>query len=104
MIHYSPLQHLPDGITIPERYRDRFWYDEERRALIYQGPMYKATFDRLSTLSLDFDYQRSLEELFRLAVPEEPAKPSRFKAIAVAAGVLFAVAAAFGGLLIWHGG
>jgi hypothetical protein len=93
MLHYAPLDHAPKGFRIPEQYQDRFAYDEQRHCLTFDGPMFKTTFDRLSVLSRDFDYQRSLEQLFRVSVPE-PSKPQgHAKATAVGIAVLGVAAA-----------
>ena len=102
MIHRMPLEHLPEQLVIPDKYRERFRYDEQRHCLVFDGPMFKSTFDRLSELSQSFDYQRSLEDLFRLAVPEDPSRPSHSKAVALAIGigVLCVAAAVLGGILI----
>lgn len=71
MIHYVPLKDFPDEVQIPERFQDRFWYDDHKHSLAFDGPMWKSTFDQLRGLSRDSHYQRAVEELFRIAVPED---------------------------------
>lgn len=101
MIHYVPLNRLPPNFHVPEKLQNRFWYDEDKKSLVYEGPMFKLTFDRLREISHDYDYQRALEKLFRLSVPEEPAPRGRGKALAITGScVLFLVAVVVGILLL----
>ena len=83
MIHYVPLHRLPSNFRVPENLQKRFWYDQDKQALAFEGPMFKLTFDRLREISHDYDYQRALERLFRLSVPEEPAPRGHAKALVV---------------------
>ncbi|NLF71337.1 MAG: hypothetical protein GX575_20085 [Candidatus Anammoximicrobium sp.] len=102
MIHYVPLQRLPSNFRVPEKLRNRFWYDPDKQSLAYEGPMFKLTFDRLREISRDYDYQRALEKLFQLSVPEESAPPrghSRLLAVATGCGLLL-VAVAVGVFLL----
>ena len=103
MIHYVPLNHLPDNFHVPEKLRNRFWYDEDKRALAYEGPMFKLTFDRLREISHDYDYQRALERLFQLAVPEEGSPGGHSKVLVIAVGCLLALAAIVVGILALRG-
>lgn len=105
MIHYAKLEHVPQNLEIPETWKNRFWYDEQRRSLVFDGVMYKSTFDRLHELSSDFAYQRALEELFRLAVPEDATAHKRLNKSAILAAVVFAAAACVAcvaTVLIWR--
>lgn len=99
MIHYVPLHRLPANFHVPEHLQKRFWYDEDKQALAFEGPMFKLTFDRLREISRDYDYQRALEKLFQLAVPDEGAPRGHGKTLAIAAGCLLALAVIVGGIL-----
>ena len=59
MIHYVPLNRLPPNFRVPDKLQNRFWYDEDKKSLAYEGPMFKLTFDRLREISHDYDYQRA---------------------------------------------
>ncbi len=101
MIHFVPLSRLPPNFHVPEKLQNRFWYDEDKQALAYEGPMFKLTFDRLREISHDYDYQRALEKLFQVSVPEEPAPRSHSKTLAITgACVLVLLAVAVGVLLL----
>jgi hypothetical protein len=106
MIHQAPLDKLPPDLRIPEQYRDRFAYDEHKKCLVYRGAMFKRTFDRLRALSDDFAYQRAIERLFQLAVPEpEPTATSRrgkWVAWLAVAGVIVLGGVVLLGLLLHH--
>ena len=62
MIHYVPLGRLPDDLSFPDNLKARFWYDESRKSLAFDGFMSKATFDRSWQLSNDSEYRRALEQ------------------------------------------
>ncbi len=72
MIHYVPLETLPNDLCVPPELEHRFWYEVDKSRLAFDGPMYKATFDKLWALSGDRQYRFAVEELFRRCVPEEP--------------------------------
>ena len=59
---------IPAGIERPNSFRP------DRARLSFRGYMSKTDFDRLSQLSTDWNFRRSLEELFRLSIPEEPSR------------------------------
>lgn len=95
MIHHVPLANPPPNFRVPENLQARFGYDADKRALVYRGPMFKATFDRLRDISPDYDYQRALEDLFRLATPAAPtrrANRARLVAILGVAALLALIA------------
>jgi hypothetical protein len=102
MVHYVPLKKFPSELEIPEPVKDRFWYDDDRECLAFDGPMWKSTFDRLRCLCWDFHYQRALEELFRIAVPEDHTAQQRRRWPGVLVVASFAVMV-LGGLLwpVW---
>jgi hypothetical protein len=89
--HFVPLDKLPDPFIVPDDLQTRFRYDAAKRGLTFDGYMCKGTFDRLRDISLDFAYQRALEDLFRKAVPEDVLAEHRGH-IRVLVGVLAAVA------------
>lgn len=103
MIHYVPLNRLPPSFRVPSNLQNRFWYDEGKHSLAYEGPMFKLTFDRLREISRDYDYQRALEKLFQLSVPEELAPPRHTKTWAIATGCALALVALVVGILVLRG-
>lgn len=104
MIHYVPLPRLPENFRVPEKLRDRFWYDQDKQALAYEGPMYKQTFDRLREISRDYDFQRALETLFQLAAPAVEAPPrGGNKTLVIVAGCILGLAAIAAGTLWLRG-
>jgi hypothetical protein len=75
MIHSVRLDSLPDGMTFPPEMDDRISHDPANRTLSFRGFMSKPEFDRLSRLSDDWGYRRTLEELFRLCSQEPETRP-----------------------------
>jgi len=65
------MERFPAGLEFPADLRVRMRYDSIRRRLVFIGFMSKSDFDRLCSLSDDWGYRRSLEDLFRLSTPEE---------------------------------
>ena len=104
MLHQTPLEKLPANFRIPEQDRNRFWYDEAKRCLTYDGAMFKRTFDRLQGLSSDYAYERAVERLFQMSVPEPPTAARQRKMIALlaAGGVLVVGLAVVLGVLLHH--
>jgi hypothetical protein len=102
MIHYASLEHLPDEFRVPEPLSSRFWYDEDKKCLAYDGAMYKSTFDRIRGLSSDYDYQRAAEDLFRVAVPEDDRPRHRGRLVAVATGAAVAIVILIAGVVVWQ--
>jgi len=102
MTHSASLARLPPGFRVPDQYKDRFRYDGAKHCLVFDGPMYKLTFDRLRDISEDYDYQRALEALFQLAVPDEAESPphGHAKLLALIVGCLVTVAAIVVGVLL----
>jgi hypothetical protein len=76
MDHSVRIDRLPDGLVFPPDLLDRVSFDEARQTLSFRGFMSKADFDRLSRLSENWGYRRSLEELFRLCSLESEVSPS----------------------------
>jgi hypothetical protein len=75
MDHSIRLERLPQGLVFPPELLDRVAFDADRKTLTFHGFMSKADFDRLSRLSEDWGYRRSLEDLFRLCSLESEAQP-----------------------------
>jgi hypothetical protein len=72
MDHFVKLDKLPDGYEFPPQLRDRIEFDAEHHKLTFHGYMSKADFDRMSQLTSDWKFRRTLEELFRLCTPDDP--------------------------------
>ncbi len=77
MDHFVKLDRLPEGFAFPVDLEDRFHFDAQDHTLSFRGYMSKADFDRVSQLTSDWKFRRTLEDLFRLCVPEEAPRPSR---------------------------
>ena len=75
MEHFVKMDRLPDGLEFPPELKDRIHFDPIARRLTFRGYMSKTDFDRLSQISTDWSFRRSLEELFRLSIPDEPSRP-----------------------------
>jgi hypothetical protein len=76
MDHFVKLDRLPEGYEFPPDLGERIYFDAEGHKLVFRGYMSKAEFDRLSQLTRDWGFRRSLEDLFRLSVPEvDPRSP-----------------------------
>jgi hypothetical protein len=69
--HFVKLDKLPDGFEVPPQMKDRMHFDAEAHKLVFRGYMSKAEFDRLGELTNDWKFRRTLEELFRLSIPEQ---------------------------------
>ncbi|MCA9120119.1 MAG: hypothetical protein H6822_23695 [Planctomycetaceae bacterium] len=82
-VHFVRLERLPnvpgtsEVLQLPDLLRDRIWFDEVQRRLVFRGFMSKATFDQLHSLSNDSVYLRAIGELFQVCVFEEPARKTR---------------------------
>ena len=91
MDHFVKLDKLPDGYEFPPQVRDRIHFDPENHKLIYHGYMSKADFDRMSQLTSDWKFRRTLEELFRLCTPDDPPRPGGVGRVLSAVKRLFSV-------------
>jgi hypothetical protein len=76
MDHFVKLDKLPDGFQFPAELKDRIQFDPVAHKLVFHGYMSKTDFDRMSQLTNDWGFRRTLEELFRLSVPEIETPPS----------------------------
>jgi hypothetical protein len=68
--HFVKLDKLPEGLEFPAEMKDRLYFDAKAHKLVFRGYMSKAEFDELSQLTTDWNFRRTLEDLFRLCVPE----------------------------------
>ena len=101
--YFVPLEHRPDHFPIPADLQARFAYDSQRQGLTYEGWMCKATYDRLRDISNDYHYQRALERLFQIAIPEEDTPPRNGFGLLITAGLALAtVLAMLVGVLFHH--
>ena len=97
MVRSVLLKKLPPDLEFPAELQAKISYDDAKRQLSFNGFMSKVEFDCLLRLSNDLDYQRKLEELFRICVfrqvEPEPRKSYRAAmlagAAAIAAGLAF---------------
>ena len=62
-------------VEFPPQLKDRIHFDPVAHKLIFHGYMSKTDFDRLCQLSNDWAFRRTLEELFRLSIPEDKTRP-----------------------------
>jgi hypothetical protein len=77
MDHCVKLDRLPEGYEFPPDLKDRIYFDDQGHKLVFRGYMSKAEFDRLSQITKDWGFRRTLEDLFRLCVPEVKPPPPR---------------------------
>lgn len=83
--HSVPLEDVPESFHVPPALEGRFRYDASRRELSFDGYMSASSYVRLRAVSRDYHYQRALERLFQMSVPEESsseARPRRLVAVA----------------------
>jgi hypothetical protein len=69
--HFVKLERLPEDLEFPPDLKDRFSFDAKCQKLGFRGYMSKADFDRVCQLTTDWHFRRTLEQLFRLCVPED---------------------------------
>jgi hypothetical protein len=89
MDHFVKLDKLPNGYQFPPDLQDRIYFDTEAHKLVFRGYMSKGEFDRLSELTRDWGFRRSLEELFRLSIPEQEPEHTGARRLFGAFGRLF---------------
>jgi hypothetical protein len=87
--HFVRLEQFPEDLRLPPRFQDRLEFDREGRKLIFRGYMSKAEFDELSSLTRDWRFRRTLEDLFRLCTPENKPTPVGFNRVLATFGQLF---------------
>ena len=91
MDHFVKVNKLPDGLEIPPDLKDRIYFDADTHKLVCRGYMSKADFDRMSQITNDWKFRRTLEELFRLCTPEDPPKAGGVRRVISAVKRLFSV-------------
>ncbi len=89
--HFVKLDRLPDGFEFPPQLRDRIHFDPVAHKLSFHGYMSKTDFDRLCQLTNDWAFRRTLEELFRLCIPEEKTQPQGVRRLLTAVTRLFSL-------------
>jgi hypothetical protein len=87
--HFVKLDRLPEGVEFPPPFKDRIQFDPVARKLVFHGYMSKTDFDRLCQLSNDWAFRRTLEDLFRLAIPEVEGRPTGVRRLLAAVARLF---------------
>jgi hypothetical protein len=90
MDHFVKLEQLPDDFVIPPKFQDRLEFDAQGHKLIFQGYMSKSEFDYLGSLSKDWRFRRTLEELFRHCVPDTVGNSAGLRRVIGNFGQLFA--------------
>jgi hypothetical protein len=85
------LDRLPEGVEFPPQLKERIGFDPIAHKLVFHGSMSKTDFDRLCQLSNDWAFRRTLEELFRLSIPEVKANPNGVRRLLAAVTRLFSL-------------
>jgi hypothetical protein len=91
MDHFVKLDRLPEGLEFPDPLKDRIHFDPVAHKLVFHGYMSKTDFDRLCQLTNDWAFRRTLEELFRLSIPEDTSRPKGLRRLLTAVARLFAL-------------
>jgi hypothetical protein len=68
--HFVKLERLPEDFVLPPQFQNRLEYDEQAQKLIFHGYMSKSEFDQISSLTRDWRFRRTLEDLFYRCTPE----------------------------------
>jgi hypothetical protein len=89
MDHFVKLDRLPDDFQLPPQYQSRLEFDSQAQKLVFHGYMSKSEFDHISSLTNDWRFRRTLEDLFRLCTPDSKPKP-KSNGILATFGQLFA--------------
>lgn len=87
--HFVKLEHLPEDFVLPPQFQNRLEFDAEARKLVFHGYMSKSEFDQISSLTKDWRFRRTLEELFCLCTPENKPPPAGFGRVLAVLGQLF---------------
>ena len=89
--HFVKLDRLPEGFEFPPQLRDRIDFDPVTHKLSFHGYMSKTDFDLLCRLTNDWAFRRTLEELFRLCIPEVKTQPQGVRRLLTAVTRLFSI-------------
>lgn len=87
--HFVKLDQFPEDLSVPPKFQDRLEFDAEAHRLIFHGYMSKAEFDQLSSLTRDWKFRRTLEDLFRMCTPERKSSPAGLGRVLATFGQLF---------------
>jgi hypothetical protein len=88
--HFVRLDRLPEDLNLPPQFQNRLEFDSQAHKLVFHGYMSKAEFDQISSLTKDWRFRRTLEDLFRLCTPETKPPPAGFGRVLATFGQLFA--------------
>ena len=69
--HFVKLDRLPEDLKLPPQFQNRLEFDSIAQKLIFHGYMSKSEFDQISSLTTDWRFRRTLEELFRQCTPDD---------------------------------
>ena len=97
MDHFVKLEHLPEDFVLPPKFENRLEFDAEAHNLVFHGYMSKSEFDQLSSLTKDWRFRRTLEDLFRQCTPESTPTPAGFRRVLANFGQLFSKKPGTGG-------
>jgi hypothetical protein len=89
--HFVKLDSLPEGVEFPAQLKDRIHFDPVAHKLVFHGHMSKTEFDRLCQVSNNWAFRRTLEELFRLSIPEDQTRPKGLRRWLAAVTRLFSL-------------
>jgi hypothetical protein len=90
MDHFVKLDHFPEDLILPPQFQNRLEFDAAAHKLIFHGYMSKAEFDHLSSLTKDWRFRRTLEDLFRLCTPDRKTPPAGLGRVVATFSQLFA--------------
>src|SRR5262249_10908876 len=76
--HFVKLERLPEDLNLPAEFQNRLEFDSTAKKLIFHGYMSKSEFDQISSLTKDWGFRRTLEDLFRLCTPESKPQAAGF--------------------------
>jgi hypothetical protein len=89
MDHFVNLEQLPEDFAVPPKFLSRLEFDAAARKLVFHGYMSKAEFDQLSSISKDWRFRRTLEDLFRQCTPDTKPAPGGLGRVLSSFGQLF---------------
>ena len=89
MDHFVKLEQLPEDFVLPSKFQNRLEFDAEAHHLVFHGYMSKSEFDQLSSLTKDWRFRRTLEDLFRQCTPDTTPTPAGLRRVLANFGQLF---------------
>jgi hypothetical protein len=87
--HFVKLDHFPEDLILPPQFQSRLEFDAEAHKLVFHGYMSKSEFDQISSLTRDWRFRRTLEDLFRLCTPEQKSAPAGLGRVVATVSQLF---------------